>query len=279
MKITEDVKNCVVFIAVKNDEGQLRFVATGFFVWLHVPEGGFLYLVTAKHVATRLKGRQFLIRVNLKDGSSDFVEAESGSNWWYHPKDESVDVAVLSWSTTRIELVDYKCIPETMFLNDEIISQQEIGIGDDVFITGLFAHLSGSKRNLPIVRTGNIAMMPDEKILTKQFGESEAYLIEIRSIGGLSGSPAFVRPSNPNPMIIGQPSVYLLGLTSGHWEIPPERRNEFQTVEDDAIDKVNMGIAVVVPAKKIREVLYHPGLVKERSEQLKDYTTLRSKPA
>ncbi len=37
---------------------------------------------------------------------------------------------------------------------------------------------------------GNIAMMPDEPVRTS-IGMMESYLIEVRSIGGLSGAPRF----------------------------------------------------------------------------------------
>ncbi len=76
----------------------------------------------------------------------------------------------------------------SLFATDEIIKDQNIGLGDEVFITGLFGYVAGSQKNIPIVRVGNIAMMPDEKVPTE--GEPmEAYLIEARSMGGLSGSP------------------------------------------------------------------------------------------
>ena len=126
-------------------------------------------------------------------------------------------------------------------------------------MTGLFAHLGGSTRNLPIVRLGNIAMMPDEPVPTKT-GMMEAYLIEARSIGGLSGSPAFVRK-----IVQGRGKLYLLGLMHGHWDIPPENKNDFADM--DSFGSVNMGIAIVVPAKKILEVLNQPELVELRRKE------------
>ena len=95
-------------------------------------------------------------------------------------------------------------------------------------------------------------MIPDEPVPTKM-GMTEAYLIEARSIGGLSGSPAFVYKRN---------RFYLLGLMHGHWDIPPENKNDF--VDMDSFGSVNMGIAIVVPAKKILEVLNQPKLVELR---------------
>jgi hypothetical protein len=126
-------------------------------------------------------------------------------------------------------------------------------------MTGLFAHLSGSERNLPIIRFGNIAMIPDEPVPTR-IGMIEAYLIEARSIGGLSGSPAFVYKRAQ-----GRVKLYLMGLMHGHWDIPPENKNDLAIT--DSFGSVNMGIAIVVPAKKILEVINHPELVAIRQEK------------
>jgi hypothetical protein len=46
----------------------------------------------------------------------------------------------------------------------------------------------------------------------------------------------------------------------GHWDLPVGA----QTQQAEA---VNMGISIIVPAKKILEVLYHPELVALRAEQ------------
>jgi hypothetical protein len=155
-------------------------------------------------------------------------------------------------------------------------------------MTGLFNKMKGRSSNAPVVRTGNVALMPDPgETLScmKGFRDAEAYLVEARSIGGLSGSPAFVRetlyyesefgPRGAPPetlraaRLAGCGSFYLLGLVHGHWEIDPEERNEPDpmAVAREEPNAVNMGIAVVVPAKKIREVLYHPDLVEARRTQ------------
>jgi hypothetical protein len=48
--------------------------------------------------------------------------------------------------------------------------------------------------------------------------------------------------------------IYLLGLIHGHWDIPAEKTTD--TTEDSKIRAgVNVGIAMVVPAKKILETL------------------------
>jgi len=261
MRVPDEVRQCVVFVGlpIKLRKGQvgLEFKGTAFFVGVpsESVEGlDYVYLVTAKHVAKRLEGQRFLVRLNTTDGRSGVLMGE-GTRWWYHPTDESVDVALITFAPPP--QFEYKRIQTSMFVSDEMIRDERIGTGDEVFITGLFAQLSGTERNLPVVRTGNIAMIPGEPIPTG-IGDIEAYLIEARSIGGISGSPAFVRETTD----LGIGSFYFLGLMHGHWEIPTRKRNHVQNVY--SAGTVNMGIAIVVPARKILEVLNQPQLVMAR---------------
>ncbi|MCH8063984.1 MAG: hypothetical protein IH861_15935 [Chloroflexi bacterium] len=111
---------------------------------------------------------------------------------------------------------------------------------------------------------GNIAMMPSEPVPTK-LGLIDAYLIEARSIGGLSGSPAFVRETT---RLGGIGAFHLMGLMHGHWDVPVEMVNDKAgDIEDQAASQaVNLGIAIVVPAKKIMEVLNRTELVEMRAK-------------
>lgn len=112
-------------------------------------------------------------------------------------------------------------------------------------------------------------MMPKDKIPIRSFGPIEAYLTEGRSIGGLSGSPVFVRNTVQMPAqtaegtprsISGLGDLHLLGLMHGHWDLPVSLSSS------DQVEAVNMGVSIVVPAKKILETLYHPELVAMRKE-------------
>jgi hypothetical protein len=285
MRVPDEILKCVVFLGTfvpSSPRGtRLCFIGTAFFVAIpsSTPGRAYVYLVTARHVAEKLElaykdlerySEQlaleckdcFILRINTTNGKSEFLKSK-GRRWFTHPTDGSVDVAVLPWAPPLKEY-DFKCVSIDSFLSDETMQKEAIGIGDEVFITGLFAHVSGSNRNLPIVRMGNIAMVPDEAIPTES-GNIEAYLVEAKSIGGLSGSPAFVRKTVP----LGIGGFYLLGLMHGHWEIPTGRKNDL-LMSDDLFGKVNMGIAIVVPAKKILEVLNSPELAKMREQDDKD---------
>lgn len=269
MRLQEEVRKCVAFICFPktliNGTKDVSVMGTGFFASIpskYNSERNYLYLVTAKHIANKLTNKPFSVRLNNKKGSCDYLNVVDRAQWFYHPSDESVDVAVLPCAPS-LEY-DLKSVSSINFLTDEDIKQNKIGLGDEVFITGLFAHAYGSQKNQPIIRTGNIAMIPDEPLATET-GNIEAYLIEARSIGGLSGSPAFVFESNS----IGMPrKFYLLGLMHGHWEILPDLKND-SFMAEEMFGKVNMGIAVVVPAKKILEVLNHPILSEDRGKEKK----------
>jgi hypothetical protein len=56
---------------------------------------------------------------------------------------------------------------------------------------GLLNVHPGTAAITPIVRVGNIALFSDEPI-RMDTGDEPGVLIEVRSFGGLSGSPAFV---------------------------------------------------------------------------------------
>lgn len=108
---------------------------------------------------------------------------------WRYTDDKVADVAVM-----QIYELDNNftvaTMPVQMALADEdSIQAHGVGIGDEILMVGLFTKRHGFRRNIPIVRAGIIAAMPEEPIEDEDTGNLyDAYLAEIRSIGGLSGS-------------------------------------------------------------------------------------------
>jgi hypothetical protein len=164
---------------------------------------------------------------------------------------------------------DHDIVPigvQDLFLTPENLRKYRIGVGDEVFIAGLFSPAGDeNKNNIPIVRHGNVAMMPDEPIQTS-YGYADVYLVEARSIGGLSGSPVFVRETVSIPAEIGGEQILagatarqqLLGLMRGHWDIKESEINNATFTMPDQGRGVNMGIGIVVPAMKILETIKQP---------------------
>ena len=117
--------------------------------------------------------------------------------------------------------------------------------------------------------------MPEaNELVATRCGDMEAYLIEARSIGGLSGSPVFVNLGTSRlkdgqvHLSTRRYNFHLLGLMHGHWDVP---LLEVDGTSEDSVGqrKVNMGIGIVVPAKKILEALEHPMIKKQDDEAIK----------
>lgn len=285
MRTPDEVLKCALFLG-HFEGGDLHLGGTAFVVSLKERWGSsYPYLVTARHAIIAIGNREQGIRANLRDGGADDIRIEGESKWWFHPTEEkSVDVAVRPFVADEFDII---AIPTSMFLGDSDIQEYYVGQGDEVVIPGLFTQLIGRSKNVPIIRRGSVAMFPDEPIPSVDMGDSiqdiDGYLVEVRSVGGLSGSPAFVRaPIGMDYKVHGtsgdyrvatahlQGDYFFLGLMQGHWEIPPHKRNkvDFPSAKKGE-DSINLGIAIVVPAKKILEVLQHPDLAAMREEARK----------
>jgi hypothetical protein len=223
------------------------------------PNHAWMYIVTAKHIIDKARdnGATVLFRMTLRAGGTAWFETIL-SDWRYHPDDSDVDVAVyhgdLSHETDRLAW------PITACATAEIMATEGIGLGDEVFLVGLFKYHYGTEKNIPIVRIGHIAAIPDEKIETS-FGLLDAYLIEARSISGLSGSPVFVRKS---PVIRDKglhfsTRMWLLGLIHGHWNAS-KSNIDGGTSDVETSDQINAGIAIVIPVDRILEVIAQPAI-------------------
>jgi hypothetical protein len=292
MRVPDEVLRCVVFIGREYGTA-IKYIGTGFFVSLAEKEGGhtfrFTYLVTANHVADAVDGAPFWIRMNRKSGEAVEVAAnESGDvKWFRHARGESVDVAVCELSFPSRDF-DTLSVTTDMFLTKKIAEEAHIGAGDEVLLTGLFTKIKGNERNIPIVRMGNLAMAPNAPIVPTDLGDIEAYLIEVKSLGGISGSPVFIRQTIDIPGLFKWGTnipataqaysnvIYLLGLAHGHWSIDPREINN-PTVEHLS-EGFNVGLAIVVPASHILELLHNQELIDMR-KALKDGELAKHKGA
>jgi hypothetical protein len=106
-------------------------------------------------------------------------------------------------------------------------------------------------------------------------------LIEARSIGGLSGSPVFVRETinlktGDDEFLSGLGPIYLLGVIHGHWDIPPDAKNDIRVVDETG--SVNMGVAIVTPASKLLDVINQDELMEARRQAAEDRKRRQVKP-
>jgi hypothetical protein len=171
-------------------------------------------------------------------------------------------------------------------LTKERIEIADIGIGDDLFLMGLFTMRYGTQRNIPILRSATIAAMPEEPLKDERSGlPYDAFLIEVRSIGGLSGSPVYVmirgqeakqykNTGGGHSGFVGPNGEYiaclLMGMIRGHWDLRTQPGAVDFADEDFANDldsKLNMGIAIVTPAWEILNVIENNPTLKNGREE------------
>jgi hypothetical protein len=277
MRVPSHIVNCVVFLGPREGD-QLTYRATGFFVGVKSeaePDRVYSYLATAAHFVDGLAGRPFAVRLNTEDGRSRIIESGARAQWVFHPEGKDhADIAIVPFALP--EDSESLCVPSTMFY----LGGDSVGLGDEVFISGLFSLASGRMRNTPIVRTGTLAMMPEDKIrgLKYGYGELEAYLIEARSLAGISGAPVFVRRGAYMDWDLNRHSFFLLGMTQGHWNLNSGSKQDMLPASDAQPegDKTNMGVAIVTPARVILETLNSEVLVLMR--KARDEARARTNP-
>ena len=257
VRIYEDLKKCVGYIAVGNAE---PFTPIGTFFFVAVGEQGahYSYAVTARHVIDGAisKGYEWVvIRLNSIEGGLSLYRCRADA--WIGHDDPSVDLVVHPMGIGAGN-------DHLLFHMNEVVDQQlmddfQIRAGHEVFIMGLFRHHHGQRKNIPIVRVGSIAALDEEKVQTKAYLR-DALLIECRSIGGLSGSPVFLPiehsvmlRTKPTPPV-RPPGSYLLGIVHGHFDADASGLDWSDTgLTSDG--KINTGIAIVTPVGKLVELL------------------------
>lgn len=258
MKVRSDIKKSVTFIGLQMADLSFKFVGTGLFFGDQTQRQRHTYLATAKHVieGIRSKGLDAVhVRVNLANGQAKLLSTQIDT-WIYHD-DPNVDLAIRSCGIPRDW--DHVFFPLGDAMTQNVIEKYQLDVGEETFIVGLFKHHHGTSKNIPIVRVGNIAAVPEEPVQTRDF-LMDAYLIECRSIGGLSGSPVFVNLGGVR-MVNGElhcsedGTYFLMGLIHGHYD---SKATEIDIEESIAKEKVNTGIAIVTPIDKLISLFNSP---------------------
>jgi hypothetical protein len=157
-----------------------------------------MYAITARHVIDGLRSHGItnaVLRLNPRSADAPLITISIPlDKWVFHPTDNSIDVA-----TTEMGIppeADHLVWPYSLCANDKTFADNEVELGEEVFVSGLFKHHFGSNRNIPIVRIGFLAALDEEKISSDDFGEIDGYLIDARATPGLSGSPVFLNLGN-----------------------------------------------------------------------------------
>lgn len=207
MAVYDEIRKCICFLGWPNQYG-FRPEGTGFLVGYTEDEFDFGYLVTAGHVVWPQRWRpsssqhkELYIRVNTK-GASPMVIKTEPPEWFFH-QDKRIDIcAIPTMRSTPETTLPKDQETDIVFINLPSMLGRNVSpldLGDEVFMPGAFIGRIGERRNIPIIRTANIAAMPEEPI---SYGSPRrsAFLIETKSLGGSSGSPIFFNMEEIRPI-------------------------------------------------------------------------------
>lgn len=220
-----------------------------------VEVGGAHVLLTNIHVAS---GGCRTIRVPLHAGGFTHIEFPE-DDWTTHHAGDDV-------AATAIELDpawDLQAFPwADLAATRDRLSELNAGVGDEVVMLGRFVTLGGHQSNQPLARFGNIAMMPGEMVRDARGLQVEAFLIEMRSLSGFSGSPVFIYMGpgtyrgDGRMMKFFEEAIGLIGIDTGHIATvtPVISKDEAQPAGPWQVEQ-NSGIAIASPVWKLADVL------------------------
>ncbi len=280
-------RRCVAYVMMDLPDGgdvKRTPAGTAFFVAHPVSRNeSIIYAVTAGHVieAGEVKGAKGLALRVAPYGGREFKDIPMSSESWEKHPGSDVAVARLPGIPEDVQIQTYPI--ESLAIKEILEGRRPpVGEGDEVFFVGLFHRFPGEQQILPVARFGNIALMPYEPVMARTSVRQDApskpisaYLVEARSWGGHSGSPAWVYfPTTRTPSEsltwndLGATQPLLLGLVQGHYAIDPHEDFIGDLAHERSL-AANAGIAIVVPAEHILEVIRGEALSKDR-QQIED---------
>lgn len=195
-RITDTFTKTAIYIygSVEDAERGREIGGSGFVVDIplgHDSARRSFFAVTNKHVV--LPRQSPVIRLNRRNGGVGGLITKP-ADWTFDGL--GPDVAVLPLNLNLADY-DFTSVAVEMFVTPKIMADDDIGIGDDTVMVGRFIGHDGKQRNIPSARFGNVAMMP-ENIKDVAGSEHYAFLVELRSMPGYSGSPVYIY--SPNAM-------------------------------------------------------------------------------
>lgn len=223
------------------------------------------YAITNKHVV--FDNNSPVIRINKEAGGVDILDLKK-SDWTKHPDGDDLAICEVDVGDAH----KFLWVGLNYLLDKSRLLDLGIGHGNDCYLVGRLVGEDGKERNIPTVRYGNIAQMPEEP--TAWLGHlQERFLVEIRTITGFSGSPVFVRrdPMRNVRYMTSEQWEYLLGIDCGlinrrtRVKVPNKSRpsKEADDTEGRYVN-LNTGMAIVIPSWRIHGLLNHPKIAAAR---------------
>lgn len=287
MRVHEMILRCVVYLYPDKQAAAVSKNAGGSGFMAGIPsevddQFYYTYAVSNAHV-TNGKQPSPVIRINTQKGSTDVIE-KTVDDWVVHPDHEDLAACYIEDDLDQ-SLHEEMCIPLHYFVDDKYIKEHNVGIGDEIYITGRFQKADGKLQNTPTIRFGNIAQMPIEPIENPLGYNRLAYLAECHSISGFSGSPVFLhidemtmRPGNSN--LHTRTLTAFLGVDMAHLSITEKvmYKTDDGWERDDGLKVLaNSAMMSIVPASKLAELLNQEKFVMARKEHDKKLVAQKKK--
>ena len=248
-------ENYIAYITARIENKSYGNIGTGFFYMAPVPmddgkDRAKLLLISNKHVLLGAQEKSnpkgiLTIKLNRKkaDGTPDFGNVRTFDHDEHEPvfthPDPEVDLACIDVS--RITHTD----AFLMYLNQDLlkpINYERVAVGRDVIFVGYPANYYDKVNNLPLIRKGTIASMPNV-----DFNGKGQIVLDAQIFPGSSGSPVFVDWDN---------KYSLLGVISDM----VTRNSELQKLPVNTHQlgvKEALGLGIIIKQRHVQELIDH----------------------
>jgi hypothetical protein len=206
--LAPDQLECAIYFYNSEEDAQngVRYGACGFLVSYPGPAGlRHLYAVTNKHVVDGIYGKSHVLRINTRDGFGTLQTRRE--EWEFADHDDLAVIPLELGDEYQISAIRVESFlgptKHTQPKNQFDPAAFQFSPGDEVVMIGRMVNHAGRQKNRPIVRFGNIAMMPDEDDPVElPIGPQVAFLVDCRSLPGTSGSAVlgYLHPERPGGM-------------------------------------------------------------------------------
>jgi hypothetical protein len=252
------------------------------------PSRTHLYAVTNDHVVTQAGCT--VVRLVKRDGEPYVLP---DGEWVPHPDGDDLAIRPLGAVADN----EYWYVNAGLLLMPRDLGPKAVGPGDDCLMVGRYINQEFEQFDRPVVRFGNLAMLPELVHQRERSFDQESFLVDMRSHAGFSGSPVFVYYEDLGwrdlPELVEPPKTgdafkdlqaetealkervagrHLSGVMGKHWLLGIEWGHlpVWGDVHDGtgpfARMQVSSGMAGVVPAWKLVELLFQKGVEMARDK-------------
>jgi hypothetical protein len=278
--IPKSLRTGIVYLYHSNDDAEKGAPTggSGFIVFIRSkadPRQVFIYVITNRHC---LDDGFLSIRMMTTDRDTIIVRTPR-ELWVNHPDGDDVAAILIGGDLDVPEAVSKTLgFTPALFLTREAAEKIDLGPGDDVFMVGRFVSYDGRETNEPLARFGNIAMNPAPVTHPRYAISQDSFLVDMRSLSGYSGSPVFtyIDPAWKRPDMKLAPGettrgAWFLGIDWGNFPIcAPVRGKDNKPLPEGWYVRTNSGIAAVIPAWRVLDLLNTEALAMPRKQHDKE---------